>query len=168
MITIQKATASHVAGISKVCTASYWATYGETYSKAYIEKVIREFYNHDRILDEVTEESSSWGGYFVAIENDEVIGAGGGGMIGDTSGEIFVLYIDPSRRNEGIGSMLLDAITTQQKQYNATEQWVSVQKGNNKGIPFYEARGFQLEHEQAGYGNGGNDAYISLRYCRPL
>lgn len=89
-------------------------------------------------------------------------------MIGQTTGEIFVLCIDPNRRNEGIGSMLLDAITKQQKQYDATEQWVSVQKGNDKGIPFYEARGFQLEHEQDGYGNGENDAYISLRYRRPL
>jgi ribosomal protein S18 acetylase RimI-like enzyme len=62
-------------------------------------------------------------------------------MINDTAGEVFVLYLGPNRRNEGIGTMLLEAITKQQKEeYNASEQWVSVQKGNEKGIPFYEAR----------------------------
>ncbi|WP_339228852.1 hypothetical protein NSQ77_03550 [Oceanobacillus sp. FSL K6-2867] len=64
MVYIQKATASHVAGISKVCNAGYWATYGKTHSKTYIERVIREFYHHDRILDEVTVESRSWGWLF--------------------------------------------------------------------------------------------------------
>ena len=63
-------------------------------------------------------------------------------MIEDNFGEVFVLYLNPSRRNEGIGTMILDAITKQQKEeYNATEQWVSVAKGNQKGIPFYEAKG---------------------------
>ncbi len=109
--------------------------------------MIKEFYNKERILDEVTKPNRHWGGYFVAVENDEVIGAGGGGMIGETEGEIFVLYLNPHRRNEGMGTILLEAITKQQKQeYNATTQWVSVQKGNLKGIPFYEAKGFIYEH----------------------
>lgn len=130
--------------------------------------MIKEFYNKERILDEVTNTNSHWGGYFVAVENDEVIGAGGGGMIGETEGEIFVLYLNPQRRNEGIGTMLLNAITKQQKQeFNATMQWVSVQKGNLKGIPFYEAKGFVYEHEQKTYGNENED-YISLRYSRQI
>jgi GNAT superfamily N-acetyltransferase len=56
-----------------------------------------------------------WGGYFAAVDDDLVVGAGGGGMTGDTIGELFVLYMDPLRRNEGIGTQLLDAITEQQK-----------------------------------------------------
>ncbi|MGF7127417.1 GNAT superfamily N-acetyltransferase [Natronobacillus azotifigens] len=52
-------------------------------------------------------------------------------------GELFVLYLDPTRRNEGIGTKLLDAITQQQKEeFGAEKQWVSVQKGNRKGILF--------------------------------
>jgi GNAT superfamily N-acetyltransferase len=169
MIKICKANPSHVQGIAKVCSDGYRATYSETHSKEYIERIISEFYNTARILNEVTKTSRYWGGYFVTVENDQVVGAGGGGMVNDTAGEVFVLYLDPNRRNEGIGTKLLEAISNQQKEeFNASEQWVSVQKGNEKGIPFYEARGFIFQHEQTGYGNADGEVYISLRYCRPI
>ncbi|WP_338035672.1 GNAT family N-acetyltransferase [Halalkalibacterium halodurans] len=57
-------------------------------------------------------------------------------MTADHVGEIFVLYMDPVRRGEGVGTKLLEAITAQQKEFGAMEQWVSVAKGNEKGIPF--------------------------------
>src|SRR5699024_1002811 len=145
---IIKAAESHVEGISSVCIRGYWATYENTYPKEWIENVIRDFYNHERILGEVTESNSNWGGYFVAVENGKVVGAAGGGMIDEEVGELFVIYIDPDRRNEGIGSGLLNVITKQQKEeYGAKRQWVSVQKGNMKGIPFYESRGFKFQSE---------------------
>jgi GNAT superfamily N-acetyltransferase len=169
MIHIVKAEPSHVEGIVKVCSDGYRATYADSHTEAYIERVIKEFYNPDRILEEVSCSSREWGGYFVAVDNEVVVGAGGGGMTGDTTGELFVLYMDPGRRNEGIGSKLLDVITEQQKEeFQAKEQWVSVQEGNDKGIPFYEAKGFIYSHEQAGHGNGEEEEYISLRYYRKI
>ncbi|WP_342742122.1 GNAT family N-acetyltransferase [Virgibacillus siamensis] len=161
-----KANESHVKGISNICIRGYWATYGETHRKDWIERVISEFYNHERILSEVTESNRDWGGYFVAVENGEVIGAAGGGMIDEEVGELFVIYIDPARRNEGIGSKLLDAVTKQQKlEYRAKEQWVSVQKGNMKGIPFYEAKGLIFKYEKA---PKENPMYIKLRHSRKI
>uniref|UniRef100_UPI00406C6069 GNAT family N-acetyltransferase n=1 Tax=Sporosarcina sp. FSL K6-1522 TaxID=2921554 RepID=UPI00406C6069 len=169
MIHIIKANPNHVEGIAKVCRDGYWATYSETYSEMYIEGIIKEFYSHERILKEVTETSKKWGGYFIAVEENEVIGAGGGGMVDDTSGEVFVLYLNPARRNEGIGTRVLDAITKQQKEaFHAKEQWVSVAKGNMKGIPFYEAKGFIFNHECEGDGKVDGESYISLRYCRKI
>ena len=168
MIKISKANSNHVEGIVKVCTEGYWATYSDIYSREYIETVIRDFYNYERILNEVIHLSKEWGGYFVALENDEVVVAGGGGMISDTSGELFVIYLNPNRRNEGIGTLLLNAITNQQKEFGAIEQWVSVQEGNHKGIPFYEAKGFQFQYEQKGYKNTEGKSYISLRYKRQI
>lgn len=168
MIKICKANSNHVEGIANVCTEGYWETYSDIYPKEYIETVIRDFYNKERILNEVTHSSKEWGGYFVAIDNDKVVGAGGGGMISDTSGEIFVLYLDPNRRNEGIGTLLLNAISKQQKEFGALEQWVSVQKGNQKGIPFYEAKGFLFQNEQNGYNDKEGKNYISLRYKRQI
>lgn len=169
MIQIYKASPNHVEGIAMVCSKAYWATYGETHSEEYIERIVNEFYNRDRILDEVLNTSRHWGGYFVAIEEDEVVGAGGGGMISEMAGEVFVLYVDPERRNEGIGTKILNAITNQQiEEFGAAEQWVSVQKGNMKGIPFYEAKGFIFTHEQRGYGNVDGESYVSLRYFRKI
>lgn len=169
MIDILKANASHVEGISKVCSDGYWATYNGLRSEEYIKRVIKEFYNHERILKEVNNTGRDWGGYIVAVEDNEVIGAIGGGMIGETSGEVFVLYLNPERRNEGIGTRLLNALTKQQKEvYQANEQWVSVAKGNQKGIPFYEARGFVFKNEQNGHGNIEEENYITLRYVRKI
>ncbi|QKY71739.1 GNAT family N-acetyltransferase [Lentibacillus sp. CBA3610] len=166
MISVLKADERHIDGIAEVCTEAYWATYNNTHPKDYIRRVVKEFYNHDRISKEVSVSNRGWGGYFVAVEDEKVIGAGGGGMIGNTTGEIFVLYLDPGRRNEGIGTIILNAITDQQKEFGAREQWVSVQKGNQKGIPFYEARGFTFKYEKPGYANVEGENYISLRYYR--
>ena len=88
-------------------------------------------------------------------------------MIAEKVGELFVLYMHPERRNEGNGTKILEAVTReQQEEYGAVEQWVSVAKGNDKGIPFYEARGFTFEYEQPVYGSLEGEGYISLRYRR--
>jgi len=168
MIIVQKAEAIHAEGIVKVCSEGYRATYRATHDKIYIERVIKEFYNRERVLREIEETGREWGGWFVALEDDTVIGAGGGGMIGAKSAELFVLYLNPRRRNEGIGTKILDAITMQQKEWGAVEQWVSVAKGNMKGIPFYEARGFVLQFEKPSFGNADGENYISLRYKRQI
>lgn len=168
MIAVYRATLEHVEGIAKVCSDGYRATYTHIYPQAYIERIISEFYNDDRIFNEVTTSNKEWGGYFVAMEKDKVVGAAGGGMTSETTGELFVIYLDPTRRNEGIGTLLLDAITEQQKDLGATEQWVSTPKNNHKGIPFYEARGFHFQYEKDGYGNREGEDYISLRYRRGI
>ena len=169
MIVIQKAQTEHVKGIARVCTEGYWATYSEMYSADYIAAVIEEFYNEQRILKEVESRSREWGGYFVALETGEVVGAGGGGMISEKVGEVFVLYLDPNRLGEGIGTKLLEAITRQQKEeFGAQEQWVSVAKGNEKGIPFYEAREFISNGELPVYRSSAEDKIVSIRYWRKL
>lgn len=168
MIIIQKATKEHIKGIAKVCTDAYWATYGELLSSEYIERMIREFYTYDRILKEVTITDRQWNGWFIALDNGKVVGAGAGGMISGNHGEVFVLYLDPGRRKEGLGSMMLEAVTKELKTYGAREQWVSVTKGNNKGIPFYEAKGFICVDEQAEYGVVEGEDYRALRYHRVI
>jgi GNAT superfamily N-acetyltransferase len=168
MITVKQAEPQHTEGIAKVCSDGYRATYKETHSEDYIERIIGEFYNHDRIREEIGSSGPGWDGWYVALEEDKVVGAIGGGMLDETKGEVYVLYLDPVRRGEGIGTLLLNALTEVQKEKGATEQWVSVAKGNQKGIPFYEARGFQFVMEQQSFGNGKQEDYVSLRYCRKI
>jgi len=166
MIEVVQAAPEHAAGICRVCADGWRAAYEDLCSREYIERIIAELYNEERVLKEIMETGREWGGWFVAIENGRVVGAGGDGMTGERTGEVFVLYVDPDRRNEGIGTLLLDAITRQQKELGAVEQWVSVFKGNRKGIPFYEARGFVFHHEQPANGNRDGESYVSLRYRR--
>lgn len=168
VIAIEKALPEHVSGISDVCSKGYRHTYEETHSTEYIERMIREFYNQDRILNEVKHTSREWNGWFVALDENKVVGAIGGGMTGLEKAEVFVLYLDPSRKRERIGSRLLNELTNEQVQRGASEQWVSVSKGNLKGIPFYEAVGFTAQSEQESYQNLEAEAYKSIRYRRSL
>lgn len=168
MIEITLADLTHVKGIQDVCSAGYRATYPDLRSEDYIERVIKEFYNVERIEKEVTEHSREWGGYFVAVENGQVIGAAGGGMVHETLGELYVLYLDPDRRGEGIGTLLLNAVTAQQKEWGATEQRVAVAKDNQKAIPFYEARVFRFMAEKRSYSSSEQDGYVSLHYSRRI
>ncbi|MFB4161391.1 GNAT family N-acetyltransferase [Geomicrobium sp. JSM 1781026] len=165
---IQRATIDDVPGIIRVCTKGYWATYRELVSDEYIERICNEFYNEERVTSEVTSIDERWVGYIVAIEDGQVIGAGGGGMLSANRSEVYVLYLDPDRRNEGIGSKILAEITAQQMNLGATEQWVSVQEGNQKGIPFYEAKGFIYESRVKAYANTEDERYVNLRYRRTI
>lgn len=168
MITIKKATKEHIEGIAHVCINAYWATYHDLLSEAYIERMIQEFYTYDRLLEDVTKTNRMWNGWIVAIEHGEVVGAGAGGMISENHGELFVLYTNPQQRNTGIGTMILDTVTKGLKEYGAKEQWVSVTKYNQKGIPFYEAKGFICVHEQYEYGVIEGEEYKALRYHRVI
>jgi ribosomal protein S18 acetylase RimI-like enzyme len=129
--------------------------------------VIAEYYTPERIKAEI-EAPQSWDGWVVAVDDDIVVGAGGGGMIEPHAGEIFVLYLDPTRRREGIGSLLLDAITEQQRAHGAREQWVSVEPENTKGLPFYEAHGFKVRGERPAWGSALEEGRVSLRLMRRL
>lgn len=135
----------HIKGIQRICSVGWRTIYRDIHGTDYFDQVIEEYYNLKRLEKEVTVHNHSWTGYYVALENGQVIGAAGGGLIADTVGELFVLYLDPARRGEGIGSLLLKAVTTELVGLGAKEQWVSVTSGNQKGLPFYEARGFAFQ-----------------------
>ncbi|GAB3058923.1 GNAT family N-acetyltransferase [Salinicoccus sesuvii] len=142
MIEVKLANLSHVLGIIEVCRSGYQDVSNGVLSESLIEERCNKYYNKERVSNEVGNPTKEWGGYFVALDRGEVVGAGGGGMIAEGETRLYVLYLDPTRRNEGIGSKILEAITQQQKNFGAKSQYVTVQKDNMKGIPFYEARRF--------------------------
>ena len=148
---VRKATLDDVEGICRVYTDGWRATYPGLISEKSIEEVIADFYNPERVRAEVLN-PEGWNGWWVALDENEVVGAGGGGMTGETSSELFVLYADPNRRGQGIGTLLLDAISTEIRAQGATVQKVAVTKDNEKGLPFYQARGFSVVGEREAHG----------------
>jgi ribosomal protein S18 acetylase RimI-like enzyme len=166
-IIIRRAEPDDAEGIARVCAAGWRDTYTGIYTSEHIESVISEYYTRERIAAEIAA-PQGWHGWVVAVDDGLVVGAGGGGMIERGVGEIFVLYLDPTRRREGIGSLLLDAITEQQVADDAREQWVSVEPDNAKGLPFYRARGFDVRGERPAWGSTPEEARISLRLMRRL
>lgn len=169
IVSIRKATKSDAVDLADLLAKSQWFTYESLFSTDYIQKLIEQYYNTQRIEQEIVFISEEWHGYFIAEMNGKVVGAIGGGMNDDTAGEVYVLYLDPVLLGQGIGTRLLDFFTKIQKHtYGAKEQWVSVAKGNNYGIPFYEARGFIFQHEEMAYGTIEEDQDISLKYRRDI
>ncbi|WP_260858704.1 hypothetical protein [Fictibacillus phosphorivorans] len=55
--------------------------------------------------------------------------------------------------------------TDYQKNIGIKEQWLSAQKGNEKAIPFYEAKGFIKQSEKISEGSG---KHMSIRYIREI
>ena len=164
-VIIRKAIHGDEQGIADVCIAGQWNTYKHLYSTEYIEQIIHKFYTTSRIQQEIIETNREWNGYFVAELYNRIIGAVGGGVDEEGVAEVYVLYLDPTKRLQGVGTMLLNYLTdVQRKKYRAREQWVSVTKGNKLGIPFYEARGFIYQSEKQEPG----DEAISLRYKRGI
>ncbi|HEY7603841.1 MAG TPA: GNAT family N-acetyltransferase [Gaiellaceae bacterium] len=163
----RRATATDVDAICRICADGWRATYDGLLPTSRVERAIATFYVPDRVQAEL-EPADGWDGWWVAVDDaGVVVAAGGGGMTGPATGEIFVLYADPSRRGEGAGTAVLDAITRRQLEQGATEQWVAVVEGNDKGIPFYEARGFRPRGTRAAHGED-ESAPPSVLFWRPL
>lgn len=168
-VSIRRATQNDAKPMADLLAKCQWFTYETLYPKEYIENLNAQYYNAQRIEDEIVYISKEWHGYFIAEMNKMIVGVIGGGMTDTTIGEVYVLYLDPSLHGRGVGTRLLDFFTKLQKYtYGANEQWVSVAKGNMYGIPFYEARGFTFQHEELTYGTKEEDQDISLKYMREI
>lgn len=92
----------------------------------------------------------------------------GGGITERQTGAVDVLYVDEAYPYQGIGRLLLGALTQQQVESGAVEQWVSMQEGNYRGIPFYEARGFTFWETKTTRVSETGETLVSLRYWRRL
>lgn len=168
-LVIRQSTIRDAQGISDVLTASQWFTYRNLFSEDYIQELIEQYYNLQRIELEILSIDKKWHGYLIAELGNTIIGVIGGGMLNVDSGEVYVFYLDPDMRGAGIGTRLLNFFTKIQKhKYGAKEQWVAVAKGNNYAIPFYEARGFIFQSEIQSYGSTEKDNDISLMYKRKI
>ncbi|MCG7335575.1 GNAT family N-acetyltransferase [Sporosarcina sp. ACRSM] len=168
-ILIRRATRHDAKPMADLLAKCQWFTYKTLYSDEYIENLIAQYYNVERIEQENVSISKDWHGYFIAEMEKSILGVIGGGMTDASIGEVYVFYIDPSLRGQGIGTRLLDFFTKHQKfTYGAQEQWVAVAKGNQHGIPFYEAKGFTFHHEELTYGTREEDQDISLKYKREI
>lgn len=167
-LSIRQATQKDIAQIQNVLIASQWFTYRNLFSKTSIQKIIDRYYNTERIAEEIESINATWHGYIVAELLGEIVGVIGGGMRDECDGEVYVLYLHPEKRDKGIGTHLLNKFTSIQKfTYHAEKQWVAVAKGNEYGIPFYEARGFKFQHESPSYA-AIDDNDISLWYKREI
>jgi GNAT superfamily N-acetyltransferase len=103
--------------------ATFWLHWLHTrlHSKSEIEATIAEWYSPTRITADITN-PAGWDGWWVVLDGEDVIGAGGGAFHPPDSSELYVLYVDSTRRNQGVGTLLLNAITEELLSQGAREQ----------------------------------------------
>lgn len=162
-IVIEKPVAAHAEAIAAICAKGWKQTVEGRLSEAYQKQNVAYWYNSERVKKDIEAGSYS----YIALYNDAVVGVIGGGKTSATAGEIYVLYVDEDLRYKGIGKILLEGFTQQQITEGVTEQWVSVQEGNRRGIPFYEARGFSCKDKEITETETG-ERQVSLRYTRAI
>ncbi|WP_121639227.1 GNAT family N-acetyltransferase [Virgibacillus sp. Bac330] len=161
-ISIVKPQLVHVDDIARICAEGWKQTVAGILSAKYQKQNIAYWYNPGKVAQDVQAGLYS----YIALVSMKVVGVIGGAMK-DGSTEIYVLYVDSLYRYLGIGSKLLAALTEQQVAEGAKEQWVSVQEGNQLGIPFYEARGFIYKQKNVTE-TETSERQVSLRYYRKI
>lgn len=129
--------------IATICSTAYRNAYRELLPPGYIERSVTEFYNEARVAGDIAAAPPDWFGYQVVERDGRVVGAAGGGMTGPVSGELSLVYLEASERGRGLGTLLLERVTDQIRAAGGTEVWVSVFLGDQNGIGFYRARGFE-------------------------
>ncbi|MGT2828577.1 GNAT family N-acetyltransferase [Streptococcus hillyeri] len=145
---IRRAVLKDVPQIMAVCSRGWRETYKDLVPQSYINQVIEDYYNEARVTKDVLDDSPYYHGYWVVVEDDKVLGCIGGGIDEHNEGHIYVLYVDPELKRQGIGSQLVDAFTAYQKEtYGIEKQWItSAMEGNRIGLSFYEKQGFIFQY----------------------
>jgi N-acetylglutamate synthase-like GNAT family acetyltransferase len=115
----------HAEVIAAICSKGWRQTVAGKLSEEYQRQNVDFWYNLARVKEEIQS-----GGYcYIAMIAGRVAGVIGVAMTGQVTGEVFVLYVDESVRYKCAGKLLLEALTMDQEQQGAAEQWVSVQAG---------------------------------------
>lgn len=162
-ISIIKPQTEYAEAIAAICTAGWRQTVEGKLSEEYQKRNVAFWYNHERVINDINA-----GAYtHAALIDSEVAGVIGGGMTGPDTAEIFMLYVNEMYRYQGIGRRLLEALTREVIDQGASEQWVSVQEDNQRGIPFYEERGFVYQEKRGTLTETGEEQ-VSFRYVRSL
>jgi len=138
-IDIRPAGVQDAAGIADVAQRTWNDTYAEIILPTTQERLLGRWYT-PAALGEATGQSDSW--FYVAVVEEKVIGFAQFVMREDRRGELTRIYVLPEWQRQGVGGRLLGEGLASLLSHGAQEVFVHVERGNNKGIGFYESRGF--------------------------
>lgn len=90
--------------------------------------------------------------YFIALDSESKTVCGYAGMYSVIdSAEITGIAVIPDRRNEGIGSLLMNAIIKEAKKRGALAIHLEVRETNSAAIGLYEKLGFSADGKRKNY-----------------
>ncbi len=138
-IQIRRAGVQDAVGIADVAQRTWKDTYAEIILPATQERFLGRWYT-PAALGEAMGRSESW--FYVAAVGEEVIGFAQFMLREDRRGELTRIYVLPAWQRRRVGSHLLKEGLNALSTNGVEEVFVHVERGNGKGIGFYERRGF--------------------------
>lgn len=171
-VRIRPATEADVAGIRRVARAAWHATYDDLLGPTAVERQVAAWYDGSSVRNAIerpdvfyyvacaTGEKSDVVGGAVEGENERVGTEGpepdseAGRVVGYTSAvsangptdpataRLRNIYVAPDRCRTGIGTALLEEVTTALRDRGFRRLLISVLAANHDGRAFYEAKGF--------------------------
>ena len=105
---------------------------------------------------------------FVAVVADEIVGftTVGASYSEDGTGELYAIYVDPSRWGHGAGRMLIECAEESLRESGFPKALLWVLKGNERAERFYRAAGWEHDGEKEDVFQGAT--VIELRYRKQL
>ncbi|WP_088006445.1 GNAT family N-acetyltransferase [Indiicoccus explosivorum] len=138
-VTIRKAEQEDIPGIQRTAKISWQNTY-----RALIPSHVQEQFIENAYSDEMMQKRLERSILIVAEEDGEIIGFANG-FTNSEKAELAAIYLLPEVQGRGIGTRLLEAVVLNLDGYQ--ELFVEVEKGNDRGEQFYEAKGFRFVRE---------------------
>ena len=124
--------------ISKIYIDSWRITYDGFVSDSYLKSL--NYHDAEKKWTEFLSDTNNF--IFVAKENNQVIGFVAGCIDDKNSeGELYALYVNPTLKNTGIGSKLLDKFFEYIKENHMTSVIVWAMSKNKKAISYYKHKG---------------------------
>lgn len=87
---------------------------------------------------------------YLVLAEDGVIGYGGLDLAGETA-DVMTIAVDPARRGEGLGDVLLEGLRERAAAAGASQVMLEVRADNEAAIGLYRAHGFREVHRRRGY-----------------
>jgi ribosomal protein S18 acetylase RimI-like enzyme len=141
--TVRAATVDDIPGIQRVARRGWRETY-EFLSEDAVETILDDWYAADELERPITASES----VYLVAETDGIAGYASAAPTANEEAQLYAIYVDPDRWNDGLGTALLDGVRDRLRDRGVRQLRVEVLAENTVGVSFYESRGFERTSER--------------------
>ena len=149
-VRIREATVEDVEGVVAVARDAWYATYGGFLEPATIEQALTEYYDPELVRAGVEHDDIAF--YVAEVEardgdddgdRDGLVGFASAERTWSDEVELHTIYVHPDRWGDGVGSALLDRVTSWARRQDVERVACGVLQENAVGVGFFESKGFR-------------------------
>ncbi|WP_435077627.1 GNAT family N-acetyltransferase [Halococcus sp. AFM35] len=142
--TVREATVEDIPGIQRVARSGWTETYSEFLTETAIETILEDWYAAETLEKPITAPEN----VYLVAETDGIAGYASAAPTANEEAQLYAIYVDPDRWNDGLGTALLDGVLDRLSDRGIRRLRVEVLAENSTGVSFYESRGFERTSER--------------------